>query len=115
MKSYTSIQSKKQYKITQIEFDKSLVAFIATTSTGEVVGRLSFKIRENNIIRFQDAVVDPLYRKKGIYRDLFEERKKYIEQHFPHYKLEAYCRDTTLDNFLNDGFEIVAKMYLVEK
>ena len=104
-----------QYKITQIEIDKSVVCFVAISANQDIAGKCSFKIREGNIIRYQDAYVSELHRKKWIYNMLFDARQKYVDKNYPNHKIEAYCRDTTYKKFENSGFKLKANLYLVEK
>jgi hypothetical protein len=104
-----------QYKITQIEIDKSVVCFIAISATQEIAGKCSFKIREGNIIRYQDAYVNDSHRQKGIYGQLFDARQTYVNENYPNYKVEAFCRDTTVEKFKKNGFEVKGNLYLVEK
>ena len=111
----TPIPFKTQYKITQIEIDKSIVCFVAISDTQEIAGKVSFKLREGNIVRYQDAFVNENHRKKGIYKMLFDARQMYVDVNYPNHKIEAYCRDTTLEMFKKNGFEVKRNLYLVEK
>ena len=103
------------YKITRIEIDKSVVAFIAVDEKQDIAGKCSFKIREGNIIRYQDAFTDERHRGKGVYNMLFNERQKYIDEHYKDYTIQAFCKNSTLRKFLKSGFEVKADLYLVEK
>lgn len=104
-----------QYKITQIEIDKSIICFVAISSNQDIAGKCSFKIREGDIIRYQDAYVNEEYRKKGFYSKLFDARQKYVDDNYPDYKVEAFCKDSTLKKFIDNGFKIKENLYLVEK
>ena len=50
-------------KINIVEVDKSITLFIAIDiSSSEVVGKCAFKIRKNNLIRYQDAFIEKVNR-----------------------------------------------------
>ena len=46
---------------------------------------------------------------------LFDARQMYVDVNYPNHKIEAYCRDTTLEMFKKNGFEVKRNLYLVEK
>ena len=103
-------------KITHVEVDKSIILFIAVDKlSNEVVGRCSLKLRENKIIRYQDALVDEKFRGKGIYKNLFFARERYVKKKFKNHIIESYCKDSTINMFLDNGFYIDSKLYLVKK
>ena len=103
-------------KINIIEVDKSIILFIAVdTLSNEVVGKCSLKLRENKVIRFQDALVDEKYRGKGIYKHLFYARERYVKIKYKNYVIESYCKDSTINMFIENGFYIDSKLYLVRK
>ena len=103
-------------KINIIEVDKSIILFIAIDKlSNEVVGRCSLKLRENKTIRYQDALVDEKHRGKGIYKNLFYARERYVRKKFKNYVIESYCKDSTINMFLENGFNIDSKLYLVKK
>ena len=106
-----------EIKINIIEVDKSIVMFLAVeTLTGLVVGKCSIKFREKKTIRYQEAEVPKKYRGKGIYSLLFSARERYIKQKgYSHWKIESYCKESTLNLFLKHGFKISDKLYLVER
>ena len=103
-------------KINNVEVDKSIILFIAVDKlSNEVVGRCSLKLRENKIIRYQDALVDEKFRGKGIYKNLFFARERYVKKKFKNHIIESYCKDSTINMFLDNGFYIDSKLYLVKK
>ena len=91
------------------------MCFIAVSSLQEVVGKCCLKIRKNKLITYQDAFVNKEHRLKGVYNKLFEERQKFVDENYKDYKIEAYCRSTTIKKFLDNGFKIKAGLQLVEK
>ena len=101
-------------KIEIIEVDKCTVIFLAI-SNSKVIGKCSFKIRANKTIRYFDAYISTKHRNKGIYNSLFKRRQKFIENNFPNWKIESYCRSSTIELFKNNGFEIIENLYLVSK
>tara|TARA_E500000331_G_scaffold158928_1_gene154077 strand:- start:949 stop:1299 length:351 start_codon:yes stop_codon:yes gene_type:complete len=103
-------------KINIVEVDKSVTLFIAIDIfSSEVVGKCAFKIRKNNLIRYQDAFIEKINRGKGIYKQLFNAREKYIEENYPNFIIESYCNKSALHFFKAKGFSIKTKLYLVEK
>lgn len=115
MKSLKDIQLKKQYKITRIEIDKSVICFVAISKEQDIAGKCSFKIREGDIIRYQDAYVSDNHRNQGIYKSLFHARQLYVEENYPNHQIEAFCRKSTLPLFQKEGFEICENLYWVKK
>ena len=101
-------------KIEIIEVDKCTMIFLAI-SNSKVIGKCSFKIRANKTIRYFDAYISTKHRNKGIYNSLFKRRQKFIENNFPNWKIESYCRSSTIELFKNNGFEIIENLYLVSK
>ena len=90
-------------KIEIIEVDKCTVIFLAI-SNSKVIGKCSFKIRANKTIRYFDAYISTKHRNKGIYNSLFKRRQKFIENNFPNWKIESYCKSSTIELFKNNGF-----------
>tara|TARA_A100001011_G_scaffold318122_1_gene337775 strand:+ start:396 stop:749 length:354 start_codon:yes stop_codon:yes gene_type:complete len=103
-------------KISIVEVDKSVILFLAIDmSSSEVVGKCAFKVRKNNSIRYQDAFIEKINRGKGIYKQLFNTREKYVQENYPNFIIESYCNKSTLHYFKSNGFSIKTKLYLVEK
>ena len=103
------------YKISKIEIDKTVVCFLAIDDSQEIAGKCSFKLRENDTIRYQDAYVNENHRGKGVYTLLFNARQNYVDANYPSHTLQAYCRDTTIEKFKKNKFKIIRKLYWVEK
>ena len=101
--------------ISIVEVDKSVILFLAIDISSEVIGKCAFKIRKNNLIRYQDAFIEKVNRGKGIYKQLFNAREKYINEYYPNFIIESYCKKSTLHFFKTNGFSIKSKLYLVEK
>ena len=102
-------------KIKVLEVDKSLFLFIGIDNDSKVLGSCSFKIRKNNIIRFQDAYVEKTARGKGVYKKLFASRLKYVDINFPNYEIEAYCNFATKNLFIKNDFDMQESLFLMKK
>ncbi len=102
-------------KIQIIEVDKSVFLFVAVNSSGEILGKCSLKFRKNNIIRFQDDYSDENLSKKEVLKELFTYRLKYVSINFPNHELEAFCDESSKDLFLDSGFEVKEKLFVVNK
>lgn len=104
-----------KYKTSVLEVDKSLILFLATNSKGDIIGKCSLKFRENNVIRFQGAFVKKKYRFKGIYKLLYAKRDQYVNNLKKKFIVESYCRKSSINLFLQNGFEISHELFLVKK
>ena len=82
---------------------------------GKEVGWCNMTFLPENTIKFEDAYVLPNYRGKGIYRNLWDTRWKYITKNFKGYKIIAYCKPITVGFYKEKGFEELHKVTLVEK
>lgn len=70
----------------------------------DVVGHIFMKIENNNKIKFLDAWVHDDYRRKGIYRALWDTRWQYVNDNYKDYTIYAWCKNTSLPLFLEKGF-----------
>lgn len=104
-----------EVNISVLEVDKSLILFLATNIKGDIIGKCSLKFRERNIIRYQGAFVKKQYRFKGVYNLLFSKRDEYVRSLHKKYLVESYCRKSSVNLFLKNGFEISHELYLVKK
>ena len=104
-----------EFKTSVLEVDKSLILFLVTNSNGDIIGKCSLKFRENNVIRYQGAFVKKQYRFKGIYKLLFEKRDQYVKNLRKKFMVESYCRKSSVNLFLKNGFEISHELFLVKK
>jgi hypothetical protein len=72
-------------------------------------------IEKDNKIKFLDAWVDSNFRRKGVYRLLWETRWKYVEQEYKGWLVYAWCKDTSLPLLLEKGFSTGEVVTYVEK
>lgn len=71
---------------------------------GEIVGHIFMKIEPEDKIKFLDAWVHDEYRRKGIYRNLWDTRWKYVNENYKGYTIYAWCKKTSLPLLLEKGF-----------
>jgi GNAT superfamily N-acetyltransferase len=81
----------------------------------EVVGHIFMKVEINNKIKFLDAWVHPDWRRKGIYRNLWNTRWNYVSDNFKDYTIYAWCKDNSLPLLVENGFIVGEKVTYVEK
>lgn len=84
-------------------------------SDDEVVGHIYMKIEKDNKIKFLDAWVHPDFRRKGIYRKLWEKRWNYVNQNYSGYTIYAWCKSNSLSLLIEKGFETGEVVTYVEK
>jgi|TARA_R100001509_G_scaffold72794_1_gene40601 predicted GNAT family acetyltransferase len=68
------------------------------------VGWCNMSFLPDNVIKFEDAYVNPKYRGNGIYKMLWERRLNYVNAQFGSYTLIAYCKPSTLEFYKKQGF-----------
>ena len=83
--------------------------------TNEAIGHIFMAIEKDNKIKFLDAWVDSNFRRKGVYRLLWETRWKYVEQEYKGWLVYAWCKDTSLTLLLEKGFSTGEVVTYVEK
>ena len=66
------------------------------------------EIRKKDVILFKNTFVLEEYRRKGIYRQLFEEKMKHVTLLQPS-KIVAYCTLMSVQHCLNNGFQVVKR------
>tara|TARA_B100000963_G_scaffold360342_1_gene390824 strand:- start:2701 stop:2964 length:264 start_codon:yes stop_codon:yes gene_type:complete len=79
------------------------------------VGWCNMSFLPENTLKFEDAFVHPDYRKKGIYRKLWDTRWKYVNDNLKGMKVIAYCKPITVGFYKEKGFKEVHKITLMEK
>jgi len=72
---------------------------------GTCVGHIYMLIEANKRIKFLDAWVHSEYRRKGIYRSLWDIRWGYVQRNFKGYIVYAWCKPMSLPLLLEKGFE----------
>jgi hypothetical protein len=83
--------------------------------SNEAIGHIFMLIENDNKIKFLDAWVDSNFRRKGVYRLLWETRWIYVEQEYKGWLVYAWCKDTSLPLLLEKGFSKGEVVTYVEK
>lgn len=81
----------------------------------DVVGHIYMKIESDNKIKFLDAWVHEDWRRKGIYRKLWDTRWNYVNETYKGYTIYAWCKDNSLPLLTEKGFDIGEICTYVEK
>lgn len=81
----------------------------------KVIGHIYMKLERDNHIKFLDAWVDQDWRRKGIYRTLWETRWNYVLEKYKGYKVYAWCKDESLPLLREKGFDTGEICTYVEK
>lgn len=81
----------------------------------EVVGHIYMDYQNDNKIKFLDAWVHPLHRRKGIYRKLWETRWDYVNREYRGYLVYAWCKEESLSLLVEKGFSVGEISTYVEK
>lgn len=82
---------------------------------GVVVGHIYMKIESDSKIKFMDAWVHDNYRRRGIFRRLWDIRWEYVNEHYKGYIVYAWCKETSLPLLKEKGFDIGEICTYVEK
>ena len=81
----------------------------------QCVGYIHFLLESDNRIKFMDAWVHEKYRRKGIYRKLWNTRWEYVNIHFKDFTAYAWCKPMSLPLLIEKGFETGETCVYVEK
>jgi hypothetical protein len=85
------------------------------TNDNDVVGHIFMKIENDNRIKFLDAWVDENHRRKGIFRQLWDKRWEYVNEHYKGYLVYAWCKESSLPLLIEKGFNGGESCIYVEK
>jgi hypothetical protein len=85
------------------------------TNDNDVVGHIFMKIENDNRIKFLDAWVDENHRRKGIFRQLWDKRWEYVNDHYKGYLVYAWCKESSLPLLIEKGFNGGESCIYVEK
>ncbi len=94
---------------------QSQLGWLAVTSDNTTVGHIFMLVEPERKIKFLDAWVDDDYRRKGIFRQLWEARWKFVQQNYIGYKVYAWCKPMSLPLLIEKGFEQGEAAVYVEK
>ena len=67
-------------------------------------GHIHMQIEPNKTIKFMDAWVHENYRRKGIFRQLWDTRWEFVSKDYEGYKVYAWCKPMSLPLLLEKGF-----------
>ena len=79
------------------------------------VGHIHLQVEPDQRIKFLDAWVHPDYRRKGIFRKLWDIRWKYVEENYKGWKAYAWAKPMSLPLLIEKGFDQGDKCVYVEK
>ena len=79
------------------------------------VGHIRMQQEAGRRIKFLDAWVHPDYRRKGIFRKLWETRWKFVVANFKGYKAYAWAKPMSLPLLIEKGFNEGDNCIYVEK
>ena len=81
----------------------------------QAIGHIFMLIEAGNKIKFMDAWVHPNWRRKGLFRTLWDTRWEYVEKHYIGHIVYAWCKESSLPLLLEKGFEPSETVTYVEK
>jgi hypothetical protein len=93
---------------------QEIETWIATID-GEVVGHIYMKVENDNRVKFLDAWVHPDWRRKGIYRNLWETRWDYVNKNYKNWTVYAWSKNESLPLLKEKGFTLGEICTYVEK
>ena len=102
-------------KIFHLKTNSQDIESWVATSDNEVVGHIFMKIENDNRIKFLDAWVDENHRRKGIFRQLWDKRWEYVNEHYKGYLVYAWCKESSLPLLIEKGFNGGESCIYVEK
>jgi GNAT superfamily N-acetyltransferase len=79
------------------------------------VGHIHLQVEPDQRIKFLDAWVHPDYRRKGIFRKLWDIRWKYVEENYKGWKAYAWAKPMSLPLLIEKGFNEGDNCVYVEK
>lgn len=102
-------------KIFHLKTNSQDIESWVATNDNEVVGHIFMKIENDNRIKFLDAWVDENHRRKGIFRQLWNKRWEYVNEHYKGYLVYAWCKESSLPLLIEKGFNGGESCIYVEK
>ncbi len=94
---------------------QSQLGWLAVTPDDMTIGHIFMLVEPERTIKFLDAWIDENYRRKGIFRKLWEARWKFVQQNYIGYKAYAWCKPMSLPLLIEKGFEQGEAAVYVEK
>ena len=105
----------EEVKIIHLKANAQKVDSWIAMLNGEIVGHIYMNREDDKKIKFLDAWVHSDYRRKGIFRKLWETRWEYVQNKHKGWTVYAWCKDASLPLLLEKGFEQGEKVTYVEK
>lgn len=106
----------KSIRIVHIESNaQNLESWIAMDDENKVVGHIFMSIESFEKIKFLDAWVDENFRRRGIFRMLWDARWEHVKKNYYNYTVYAWCKSNSLPLLLEKGFEPGEVVTYVEK
>jgi hypothetical protein len=102
-------------KIFHLKTNSQDIESWVATNDNQVVGHIFMKIENDNRIKFLDAWVDENHRRKGIFRQLWDTRWEYVNEHYKGYLVYAWCKESSLPLLIEKGFNGGESCIYVEK
>jgi hypothetical protein len=93
---------------------QEIETWVAVSGT-EAIGHIYMKVESDKKIKFLDAWVHPDWRRKGVYRKLWETRWDYVNENYKDYVVYAWCKDESLSLLVEKGFNTGETCTYVEK
>ncbi len=81
------------------------LGWLAVTQDNTTVGHTFMLIEPDQTIKFMDSWVHDDYRRKGIFRELWEARWEYVQQNYKGWKAYAWCKPMSLPLLLEKEFK----------
>lgn len=102
-------------KIIHIKPNAQEIETWVAIANGEAIGHIYMKVETGNKIKFLDAWVHPDWRRKGVYRKLWETRWDYVNENYKGCIVYAWCKDESLPLLIEKGFNTGDICTYVEK
>ena len=103
------------YRILHLKPNAQDIETWVAIDDNDVVGHIYMKIEIDNQIKFLDAWVHEDFRRKGIYRKLWETRWEYVNENYKDYTIYAWSKNESLPLLIEKGFETGEVVTYVEK
>jgi len=81
----------------------------------EVIGHIYMKIENEKRIKFLDAWVHQNFRRRGIYRRLWDVRWEYVTQNYKDFTVYAWCKENSLPLLIEKDFTPGESVTYVER
>ena len=76
----------------------------AAILNNECIGNVHLQLEPQKKLKLLDAWVEPKYRRQGVYRQLWDTRWDFVQQHYKGYLSYAWCKPKSLPLAIEKGF-----------